>query len=51
MVLTGSGHRHRGAHRAVPSAVARRNSWVLRVVGLSAGGLVVGVVIGLTVGQ
>ena len=34
--LTGSEHRPRGAHRAVPSAAARRNTWMLRVVGLEA---------------
>ncbi len=55
MALTGSGLRHRGARRGarrvVPSAVARRNAWVLRILGLSVGGLAVGVAIGLVVGR
>ncbi|EIV93193.1 hypothetical protein [Frankia sp. QA3] len=51
MSLTGSESRYSGARRAAPSAVARRNAWVLRVLGLSVGGLAVGVAIGLVVGR
>lgn len=57
MLLTGSAIRHRGRRRAVASAVARparaayHNTVVVRLLGLSAGGLAVGVVIGLVVGR
>ncbi|WP_261556324.1 hypothetical protein [Frankia tisae] len=51
MALTGSGLRYRGAHRTAPSAVARRDAWALWILGLSVGGLAVGVAIGLVVGR
>jgi hypothetical protein len=52
MSLPGSETRRHGTHRrAGPSAVARRNAWMLRVLGLSVGGLAVGVAIGLVVGR
>ncbi|WP_261566351.1 hypothetical protein [Frankia gtarii] len=51
MALTGSEIRHHSAHRTAPSAVARRDAWVLWILGLSVGGLAVGVAIGLVVGR
>ncbi len=51
MALIGSGLRHHGAHRIVPSVVARRDAWVLWILGLSVGGLAVGIAIGLVVGR
>lgn len=51
MSLTDFGTRQAGLHRQPARyPTTRRNAWMRRVVGLSAGGLAVGVAIGLLMG-